>query len=369
MRILFTGGGSGGHLFPIIAVAREIKNTFQNEEEALPEMFFLGANGFSKSLLVKEGIKVRTIMAGKIRRYFSIKNVFDLLVKFPLSFLQSFFYLFIWMPDVIFSKGGHGGFWVVFIGWLFRIPVMVHESDAIPGLVTKTTAPFAKRVALSFEEAGKYFPSKKTALVGNPVRLKQVSGPERNKRSEGLGLTKEKPLLFVMGGSQGAQKINDLIISLLPKLCQNYQIIHQCGRDHYKAIKEKSARVKSSNYYLFSFLNEQQIRDAYLLSELVISRAGAGSIFEIAAAGKPSIIIPLPQSASDHQRANAFAYARYGACSVLEQANITPHLVLGEIRKIISDEELRRQMAEGARRFSQPKAGLAIAQELIEIGS
>ena len=370
MRILFTGGGTGGHLFPLVAVARQLRNIYPQNEENL-EMFFLGPDDFSKSVLEKEGIRVKIILAGKIRRYLSIKNIFDLF-KMPFGFLQALWYLYIWMPDAIFSKGGYGSVPVVLMGWLYQIPILIHESDTVPGLANRLAAKFSKRIAISFASSGEYFPAKKTALIGNPIRPEIIQTcaltnlGEKEKVKNIFGVTSQKPIIFILGGSQGAQKINELILSTLSRLLEKYEIIHQCGFKNFEQIKEKTGQL--NGYHLYHFLDEQQITAAYTSANLVISRAGAGSISEIAVCSKPSILIPLPNAASDHQRENAFAYARAGATVVLEQANLTSHMLLNEISKILENLEISQKMSANAKNFSHPEAAQRIAEALIEMG-
>lgn len=375
MRILFTGGGTGGHLFPFVAIAKQLKQIYSqsSEQEADLEMFFLGADSFAKEILEKEGIRVKTILAGKLRRYLSGQIIFDFL-KIPVGFLQSLWYLYIWMPDIIFSKGGYGSLPVVSIGWLYRIPILIHESDTVPGLANRWAAKLSKRIALSFASAEEYFPSEKTALVGNPIRpgIIQIclsSDEEFKKKTKNIfGLISQKPIIFIIGGSQGAQKLNDFILQVLPQLSEKYQIIHQCGPKNSPQIEEAVKQSPPQDYHFFPFLDENQMAAAYLLADLVISRAGSGSIFEIAVCAKPSILIPLPQSAGDHQRKNAFAYAQAGATVVLEEANLTPHLFLSKISQILDNPELIQKMSQSARNFYYPEAAQKIAQELIEMG-
>ncbi len=380
MRILFTGGGTGGHIFPIIAVARQLKKIYtQSSEpigpgkETLLEMFFLGTGPITNDFR-KEGIKAKAILAGKLRRYFSIQNIIDLF-KMPIGFIEAFWYLYFWMPDVIFNKGGFGSVPVVLVGWLYRIPVLSHESDTVPGLANRLGAKFSKRIAISFASAAKYFPEKKTALVGNPVRLgiAQIClSTDSNKKEEArktLGLTSQKPVIFVLGGSQGAIKINEIILNTLSQLLEKYEIIHQCGPNNFEQLKQTLGQSTSSNeYHLFPFLDEKQIALSYLAADLIISRAGAGSIFETAICGKPSILIPLPHAAGNHQRKNAFAYAQAGATIVIEQANLTPNIFLNEIQKIFNQPDLKQKMTANARSFSQAEAGQKIAQALVEMG-
>lgn len=380
MRILFTGGGTGGHVFPIIALARQLKQIYTQsitpigpEKETRLQMFFLGPNGFAKKPFKKEGIRTKTILAGKLRRYFSIWTIFDFL-KIPVGLLQSLWYLYIWMPDVIFSKGGYGSMPVILVGWLYRIPILIHESDTIPGLANRWAAKFSQRIALAFASAKEYFPLEKTALVGNPVRSELIqicllTDEKMKEEAKGIfGLVGQKPVIFILGGSQGARKLNEFILQILPQLLEKYEIIHQCGPKNYQQIEKAIKQSPSPAYHFFPFLNENQMGAAYLLADLVISRAGAGSIFETAACAKPSILIPIPQAASDHQRKNAFAYAQAGATVVLEQANLTPNLFLSKINQILDNPELVQKMSQSAQNFYYPEAAQKIAEELIKMG-
>jgi UDP-N-acetylglucosamine--N-acetylmuramyl-(pentapeptide) pyrophosphoryl-undecaprenol N-acetylglucosamine transferase len=380
MRILFTGGGTGGHVFPIIAVARQLKQIHAKSmapigpaEETGLDMYFLGPDGWTKKLLKKEGIRARIILAGKLRRYFSVWTLFDL-IKMPFGLLQSLWYLYFWMPDVIFSKGGYGSMPVVLIGWLYRIPILIHESDTVPGLANRWAAKLSQRIALSFDSAKEYFPPEKTALVGNPVRSEviqicQVASQEVKEEAKKLfQISGQKPIIFIVGGSQGAHPLNEFILQLLPQLLEKYEIIHQVGSKNYGQIEKKVGQNRPANYHFYAFLDENQYAAAYLLADLVISRAGAGTIFEIAACTKPSILIPLPQAASDHQKGNAFAYARAGATLVIEQANLTGNLFLSKVDQILSNPELVQKMSQSAQSFYQPEAAQKIGQALIEMG-
>ena len=372
MRILFTGGGTGGHIFPIIAVARQLRKIYSdNSKKNELEMFFLGSGGLSEEYLGNEGIKVETILFGKLRRYFSFKIFLDI-IKIPFGFLKSLIYLYIWMPDVIFSKGGYDSFPVVFCGWLYRIPVLIHESDTIPGLANRLSSKFSKKIGISFSYAEKYFSDKKTALIGNPIRKKIVekcianNEEDKEKIRREYKINTQKPIILILGGSQGAEKINDLVLMTLPKLLEKYEIIHQCGIKNYRKVKSNS--IQSESYHLFPFIEEDQMSDLYSVANFIISRAGAGSICEIAICGKPSILIPLPKSAGDHQRQNALIYAQSGSGSILEQFNLTPHLFLNEIDKIMTNEKIYQEMARNAKNFSMPEATEKIAEELIELG-
>jgi len=255
MRILLTGGGTGGHLFPIIAVVRELKKRTQGAISDL-ELLFIGPNDFSKNLLEKEGIMVKTILAGKLRRYFSPKIILDFL-KMPIGFFQALWYIFIFMPDVTFGKGGYGSLPAVLVSWLFRIPVLLHESDTLPGLANRFLSRFAKRIAISFSKTKEFFPSQKTALIGNPIRIELTQGSKEEAKRI-FGLENNKPIILIIGGSQGAQAINEIILSVLPQLLEKYELIWQTGKINYNSVEEEIKQIigpKPSSCHLFPFLD------------------------------------------------------------------------------------------------------------------
>lgn len=369
MRILLTGGGTGGHIFPLIAVARKLKKVSVEKGLEAPEIFYLGPDDFGREIFEKEGIPFLPIIAGKIRRYFSFQNILDIF-KFPVSLSQTFWKMFWIMPDVIFSKGGYGSVPAVLVAWVYRVPIMIHESDSVPGVANRKAAKFAKLAGIAFARAAKFLPDKKVALVGNPVREELFGGSaEEAKKFFNLGAEK---VLLVLGGSQGAQALNDLIIDAAPQLVQKYQIIHQCGKENFRQVE---AEVKIMlrpelfpKYHPFPFLDENQMKAAYAAADLLISRAGAGSIFEIAGLGKPSILIPLPESAQDHQRENAYEFARAGACVVIEQQNLKPHLFLSQIGNILDNPEVYQKFSSAAKAFFVPNAAEKIAEALLELG-
>jgi len=372
MKVLFTGGGTGGHIFPIIAITREIRPIFPKEKKL--KFYFMGPKDeFGELLLSQEGIKVKTIMGGKIRRYLGIKsffqNLIDVFFKIPFGFLQAFFYILFLAPDLIFSKGGYGSLPVVLAGFLLGSPIFLHESDVSPGLANRIASKFASEIFISFPvRETEYFSPQKIISVGNPIRKEILKGnPEKAKKL--FELSGEKPVILILGGSQGATRINDLILNILPEMLQNFELIHQCGEKNFKEVQAESKIVlteKTKKYYhLFPFLKEEELKQAYAVADLIISRAGAGSIFEIAACGKPSILIPLPEAAQNHQVKNAYSYARTGACQVIEETNLTPHFFLARLKYLLSSPEELKKMREQAKKWSRPRAARIIAEYIV----
>ena len=370
MRIICAGGGSGGHFYPLIAVERALRDIALEKKITDLDIIYASDDPYDPALLKEDRIRFLKIPAGKIRRYFSIRNLFDPF-KTLWGVIKACWILYLNLPDVIFSKGGYASFPLLFAARLLGVPVIIHETDSIPGRVNVWASKFAKKIAISYPESIKYFPKDKTALTGNPVR-REVIGGTIEKAKELFGLEDGVPVIFVFGGSQGSAKINDAILDILKDLLEFTQVVHQTGVGNINEVKERMSVVLEaskfrSRYHPFTFLDEEKYKNAYKAASLIIARSG-GSIFEIAAMGVPSILIPLPSSAQDHQRENAYSYARNGAAEVIEEENMTPHILLREIKLLIADKPRLAKMSEAAKSFAKPDAAERIASEIIRLG-
>lgn len=377
MKILITGGGTGGHFYPLVAVIDELNLIIEQQKIVNADIVFMSESPYDKDALYQRGVRFKKTYSGKLRRYFSIKNFGDV-IKTVLGSIKSMWSIFIDFPDVIFSKGGYASFPVVLSAKLLRIPLIIHESDTVPGKVNKFSSSFAKRIAISFPETANYFPKNKKdkiALVGNPVRKEFFINNKIQAKDAGLDffkLEKTIPIILIIGGSQGSQRINDNIIDVAGDLIKNYQVIHQCGKNNYEACKGRIGISLGNDpyrnrYHIMPFMSEVELKMAYGAADIVVSRAGGASIFELAASGSPSIMIPLPESAQDHQRENAYAYSRSGAADIIEEKNLTPHILLSEITRLIDNKEKRDAMSKAAFAFSKPDAAQKIAKEIINL--
>lgn len=371
MKLFFTAGGSGGHFYPIIAVAEALHDLTRERKFLEPKLFYAAPDPYDREMLLANEITFIPTAAGKVRRYVSLLNVIDVF-KTGWGMLRAVVRIFFLYPDVVFGKGGYASFPTLMAARLFRIPVVIHESDAVPGRVNRWAGKFAQRIAVSYPEAASYFPKEKVAYTGNPIR-KTILLPAREGVFEFLKLSRELPVILVLGGSQGAQALNEVVLAALPELVKKYQVVHQTGQAHLAEV-EGRAKVALQNsdhperYKPFGYLNDLALRMAAGAATLVISRAGS-TIFEIAAWGLPSIIVPLPPevAAEDHQTKNAFSYARSGAAVVIEQNNLTPGLVVAEVSRILESPEMLRKMGTAARGFARVDAATAIANALIDI--
>jgi len=365
MRILLTGGGTGGHIFPLLSLIEELGRREENFE-----IKFIGPRTIFEQEFKKAGVKVERIVSAKLRRYFSLVNILDFF-KFFISLFQALFKLYFYMPDIVFSKGGPSSLSVVLAARFYFIPIFIHESDSVPGLSNRLASKYAKKIFISFENSRKYFSKEKVFLVGNPIRKTLLLNiPSRQEAKEQLGFNKETPLILVLGGSQGAQILNQFIVANLPEILKITQIVHQTGPLNYDRCKKEANFILQKSYLkqgykIFSFIDKENLKLSLAACDLVVSRAGSGAIFEIAAFGKPSILIPLKIAASDHQRFNALEYNEKGATFIIEEQNLKPGLFLFNLNKVLNNQELRQKMGQAAKEFSKPHAAENIVDEIL----
>jgi len=366
-RFLLVGGGSGGHVVPLVAVAESLRKL-----DPTVELMLLGEGQFLISAADQAGLPYRIILAGKARRYFSPLTLLDPF-KAIIGFIQSLWHLYAYMPDAVFTKGGYASVMPALAAKLNFIPVYTHESDSIPGLSNRFLGKISAAVFISFESAGKYFKQKKTALVGNPIRPEVVSG-DRDTALQYFNLRTDKKTILIAGGSQGAKRINDVILESLVLLVQQYQIIHQCGDSQLQAVQAEVERYQKegeqsyasmiqANYRLYPFFKFEEMALAYAAADIVISRAGASNLSEIAVLGKPAIIIPITQSTNNHQMQNALEFQKYGAV-ILEERNISSHILLNQIEELLKPETAAAISAK-IKEFAKLDAADKIAQVLL----
>jgi UDP-N-acetylglucosamine--N-acetylmuramyl-(pentapeptide) pyrophosphoryl-undecaprenol N-acetylglucosamine transferase len=369
MRILFTGGGTGGHFYPIISIASELNALVREKRLLEPELYYMAPTPYDAGMLFDNKIIYKKNSAGKLRRYFSLMNFIDLF-KTGWGVLVSLWQVYKIYPDVVFGKGGYVSFPALLAAKILRIPVVIHESDTVPGRVNAWAGKFAERIALSWPDAARYFPEGRTAHTGNPVRS-DIAQPISTGAREFLKIDEEVPVILVLGGSQGSELINEAFLQALPKLVERYVIIHQTGKKNFIEVTATSEVILQKSQYKdrykpFDYLNPLAMRMAAGVATLVISRAGS-AIFEIASWRLPAIIVPITNSNGDHQRQNAFAYAGAGGCSVIEEDNLTHNILISEINRLVDREEEREKMIAAAQIFYKPNAARLVAEELLKI--
>lgn len=374
MKIVFTGGGTGGHFYPLIAIAESMREVVAEKRILPPTLYYLSDTPYDEQALFKSDMVFVRIPAGKLRRYFSLQNIADLFKTLG-GVIQAFFTLLKIYPDVVISKGGYASVPTVIAAGILRIPIIIHESDAKPGRANIVGARFATRIAVAFDSAIAGFGERgrgKIARVGIPVRTELLTLPPREEAVAALALDPTAPTILIVGGSSGSMRINETVLDALPELVSFANVIHQTGKNHFEDVR-KTAQViiagkRTDRYHPFPYLSAETMREAAAAADVIVGRAGATTIIEIALWGVPAILIPIPESISHDQRTNAYAYARTGAAVVLEEANLSPHVLASEARRISSDPAARASMREAAGGFANRDAGRIIAEEALRIG-
>jgi UDP-N-acetylglucosamine--N-acetylmuramyl-(pentapeptide) pyrophosphoryl-undecaprenol N-acetylglucosamine transferase len=366
MRIMFVGGGSGGHFYPLIAVAEALRA----RTDHTAQLYYIGPEPYSQSELDRLHIHFVACPAGKQRRYFSLQNFIDPF-KVMAGLLVAVIKLYVIYPDVIFSKGSFTSVPVLLAARFLRIPVVIHESDAIAGRANLLSKSFARAIAISYPEAARYFDTSKTALIGIPLRQALRTPP--SDPFAFLGLPNDLPLLLITGGSLGAEYINNITLRALPTLLQQYRVFHLCGAPHFEDIRITvkaliTDQTLLARYYLQPQVPGEAMAALLAATSLAVSRSGSSSIHELAYYSKPAVLIPIPETVSRDQRTNAYAYARTGAASVLEQENLTEHLLTAEINAIMGDQARYERMAQAAKAFAMPDAAAKVADLVTAIG-
>ncbi|MGD6991393.1 undecaprenyldiphospho-muramoylpentapeptide beta-N-acetylglucosaminyltransferase [Sutcliffiella horikoshii] len=348
-KIVFTGGGSAGHVTPNIAIMNKLK-------AAGWDITYIGSRkGIEEDIIGKEDIPFHGISSGKLRRYFDWKNFSDPL-RIIKGAMEALMILRKVKPKVVFSKGGFVTVPVVMAAKMLKIPVIIHESDITPGLANKIATKFATRVFVTFDETLNHFPSDKVLFTGSPIREELFKGKGQEGRAW-LGFHEKKPILTIMGGSLGAKKINETLRQVLTQLTEQYQIVHLCGKGNTDRSLEG---VKG--YKQFEYIN-QELPDVLAASEFIISRAGANSIFEFLALRKPMLLIPLSRNASrGDQILNAQSFEKKGFAKVLFEEDLTTETLLTQLEALKSDKDL---LQKNMSKDSAPNTLEIILKEII----
>ncbi|MBI5469987.1 UDP-N-acetylglucosamine--N-acetylmuramyl-(pentapeptide) pyrophosphoryl-undecaprenol N-acetylglucosamine transferase [Candidatus Kaiserbacteria bacterium] len=365
MKIVLAGGGSGGHFYPLIAIAEAIEDICLEKTLIEPELYYSGPAPFDLAALQEHDITHLPSATGRLHGLHVFANI-------P-GIIRAMVQLFRLYPDVIFSTGGFAAFPTLYAARLLNIPVVIYDADAAPGRVSIWSSKFSLWIALAHPDAATKFPEKvreKIARVGHPIR-KEILHPAKEGGYEFLKLDASVPSILFVGGSQGARAINETLLDALPNLVERYNVVHQTGAKNLEEVRGIASVVLKNSphaqrYRAFGLLNTLATRMAAGTASLIVARAGSGTIFEIASWGIPAILIPIPPDVSHDQTENAFSYARAGAGEVMEQRNLTPHLLIAEIDRIMADNGRRKAMSAAAQTFAKPDAARKIAEILIE---
>ncbi|RLC36764.1 undecaprenyldiphospho-muramoylpentapeptide beta-N-acetylglucosaminyltransferase [Candidatus Falkowbacteria bacterium] len=345
MKILFTGGGTGGPVTPLLALIDSIRN---NPEFCNAKFLWIGTEkGIEKEMVFKENIAYKSIKCGKLRRYFSWKNLIDPFFIFY-GILQSFLIIKKWKPSIVVSAGGYVSAGVIWSAWLLRIPILIHQQDLRPGLANRLMAPFAKIITVTFEKSLDDY-GKKAMWTGNPGRNK-LKNFKIDKRSalQKLGLHDKLPVILILGGGTGAEAINDLVKESMDELIKFTQVLHLTGKG-----KSNGAKHEIKNYRQFDFLHTEGLAKAFTVADIVVSRAGMGALTELSLLGKPAIIIPIPDS---HQEDNARVFKDNEAALVLDQKILNRNEFIKNIKSLLNNFELKDKYSGNIGKILKNKA-------------
>jgi UDP-N-acetylglucosamine--N-acetylmuramyl-(pentapeptide) pyrophosphoryl-undecaprenol N-acetylglucosamine transferase len=378
MKVVIVSGGTGGHIYPGIAIAEEMQ-----DRDIRNEILFIGSeNGLEGDIVSKERFSIRLIVAQGIQRVLSFK-IFKLPFVLIKGFLQARGILKEFRPDAVISTGGYASFPVVAAAAALRIPIFLHEQNAVPGITNRLCQRFAKKVMLSFKASVKYFNSKKAVFTGNPVRQKVIL-TERGVARQKLGIDQKRKTILVTGGSQGARRINEVMASLVDFFAaEGIQVLHVTGPKDYEhvlsltenkvldiekkvpTIKGKKKYVTITKYKLYHPMPYMyNIWDGIAASDIIISRAGGTAIAEILARGIPSILVPYPFAAERHQDVNAKELEAAGASVIIENDKFSEDAVKALVKELLSDFAKLGAMSKACSAIAHPEAARIIVDDI-----
>jgi UDP-N-acetylglucosamine--N-acetylmuramyl-(pentapeptide) pyrophosphoryl-undecaprenol N-acetylglucosamine transferase len=354
-KIILSGGGTAGPVMPLLALHQQL---LQDQPSSFDFLWVGTYDGPERSMIESSGIAFRSIPAGKLRRYLSWRNFTDIF-RVAAGFISAFKLVHAEKPDLIVSAGAFVSVPLVWAGWLKRVPILIHQQDARPGLANRLSAPFASSISVTFQPSLKHFGSK-AVWTGNPVRREIMEYHIAvNEAIQKMGLRGDKRrIVLIMGGGTGALAINQLVAKALPRLTEFCQIIHITGRKKGNIPELEQAELENRNYKRFDFLQTDGLIKAYTVADIVVSRCGLGTLTELAYLGKPSILIPMPGT---HQEDNADLFAREEAALVADQRELDAKSFAGLVSGLVHNPEKREKLSRNIRKVMQSNANEAMA--------
>ncbi|OIJ13256.1 undecaprenyldiphospho-muramoylpentapeptide beta-N-acetylglucosaminyltransferase [Anaerobacillus alkalilacustris] len=357
MKIIVSGGGTGGHIYPALALINEIKKI-----EPKAEFLYIGTEkGLESTLVTREGIPFKTIHITGFKRKISVDNVKTVLrflkgVSLSKKIIQDF------SPDVVIGTGGYVCGPVVFAATKLRIPTIIHEQNSVPGLTNKFLSKYVNKVAISFEDSRSFFPNEKVVFTGNPRATEAALVHVKDRLAE-IGLNKNKKTVLIVGGSRGAKPINDAFLEVLKDAgTRNYQFLYVTGDVHYDHVMAEVKKLGNPvNIKIEPFIHNMP--EVLKNVQLIVARAGATTLAEITAIGLPSILIPSPYVTNNHQEKNARALSEHGAAVLKLEKEMSGKILLKEIDQLMLNEEKWEKMHNSALKLGKPDA----AKEIYEL--
>ena len=370
MRVLVSGGGTGGHVYPALSIATQLREKYQ------AEIVFLGSDdGLETEIVPAAGFRLATVKAGKLRRYVSWQTITGVM-RVPMGMIQAIDIVGKFHPQVVFTSGGYVAVPAGLAARLNRVPLLMHQQDVPPNLSNKLVSPLATRISVAFTDSLAYFPAHKTLQMGNPIRqaMLDIRQTLPQEARQTLGFEEREPLLLITGGSQGARHLNQIVCEALPDLLAHCQVLQISGKELYSEAHELSNSILAhldeslrKRYRLVAYLNEEMPL-ALQAADLVLCRSGASTLSELAVLGKPSILVPLPPAiGSSPQEANAEMFERKAAAEVIKDHDLKPRELVERVKYVLSSSTRLEAMAKASSSFAKPQATQEITAELVKI--
>lgn len=360
MRVVVSGGGTGGHIYPALSLINEIK-----KQDAHAEILYIGTErGLESDIIPREGIPFETIHISGFQRKLSVENV-KTIIRFFKGTSRAKRLLKSFKPDVVIGTGGYVCGPVVYAAAKLKIPTVIHEQNSVPGLTNKFLSRYVDQVAICFEEAKRYFPEKKVVFTGNPRASEVVNvHPDTAKRS--LDLDPLKKTVLIVGGSRGARPINEAFHSVINEFAEkDYQVVYVTGAVHFDSVMEAVKDRQPSNVIIKPFIHNMP--DVLSAVDVIVARAGATTLAEITSLGLPSILIPSPYVTNNHQEKNADALGSQGAALVRKEQEMSGQQLLEDIDSILAAEGKWEEMHQSARKLGVPEAALNVYRVLANV--
>jgi UDP-N-acetylglucosamine--N-acetylmuramyl-(pentapeptide) pyrophosphoryl-undecaprenol N-acetylglucosamine transferase len=360
IKVIITGGGTGGHIFPAISIADELK--FRNDNT---EILFVGAKGRMEMESVPiAGYKIIGLPVSGIQRRLTFKN-FGVAINLVRSLMLARKILQEFRPTIVIGVGGYASGPLLRVAAMWGIPALLQEQNSYAGVTNRLLAKHASTICVAYNGMEKYFPKEKIVITGNPVRSFRISNMLRQEGFDYFALERNKPVLLVIGGSLGARTINESMLDKITVLSNsNIQIIWQTGKYYFDEIKEKTSYLKGSNIHVHDFISRMDM--AYNVADLLISRAGAISLSEICLMGRPAILVPSPNVAEDHQTKNAMALVKEEAAIMVRDKDAKKELIV-RVMELMNDEDLRKKLAKNCKKMAKPESTARIVDEVYKL--
>lgn len=370
MRILISGGGTGGHVYPALAVAKQLQQEYQ------AEILYLGSDdGLETELIPAAGLRLATIKAGKLQRFVSWRTVTGI-ARVPLGMAQAIGIVRKFRPAVAFTSGGYVAVPAGLAARINNVPLLMHQQDVPPNLSNRLLAPLATRISVAFAESLRYFPARKTVQLGNPMRqaILDVRQQTTEQVRAELGFAADIPLLLVTGGSQGARHLNQTVCHALPELLQSCQVLQISGTKLFAETRTLAESTMSSldeatkqRYRLVPYM-DTEMPLALQSATLVLCRAGAATLSELATLSKPSILVPLPPAiGSSPQEVNAAMFGEKQAAEIILDSDLKPEILVTRVKSIIASPASLLSMAEAVGSFAKPEATRDIVEAIVQM--